>query len=199
VQSITDAQLARLSQHGDRQAFGHLARRWDSRLFRFLNRLLGDEEEARDACQEAMLKAYQNIGRLRQPENFKAWLHQIALNLCRDRGRSAQVQPLVALDDDNEPEAVDPPAAAPTPLEHAERADLAAVLGQVLARLPLEQRGAILLREIQGFNSQEIATITGVPATTVRSRIFYGLRALRRMLPEYGVTETILEQGGTGT
>ena len=88
MESMTDAQLATLSREGDREAFGLLASRWDRRLFGFLHRLLGDEASAREACQEALLKAYRNIGRLRRPEHFKAWIHQIAINLCRDRGRS---------------------------------------------------------------------------------------------------------------
>jgi RNA polymerase sigma-70 factor (ECF subfamily) len=66
-----------------------------------------------------------------------------------------------------------------------------------LARIPLEQRNAILLREFEGFNSRQIAAITGVPAATVRSRIYYGLKTLRRLLPEHGVTPQHLRTGGT--
>jgi RNA polymerase sigma factor (sigma-70 family) len=63
-----------------------------------------------------------------------------------------------------------------------ERTGQARAVERALARLPAEQRMAILLRECQGFTSEEIAEITGVPAGTVRTRIFHGLRALRRML-----------------
>ncbi len=194
---MTDAQLAVLSQRGDRQAFGCLVRRWDGRLFRFLLRLLGNEEEARDACQDALLRAYLNIGKLRRPENFKAWIHQIALNLCRDRNRSTKGRTVVALHEaaGDGGEGQEMTATQATPLEQAEQADLAAVLRRVLADLPLEQRTAILLRELQGFTAAEIARTTGVPAATVRSRIFYGLKAMRRMLPEHGVTAAHLNEG----
>ena len=63
------------------------------------------------------------------------------------------------------------------------------ILGEVLDELPAEQRVAIVLREYQGFTSQEIADITGVPSATVRTRIFYGLRSVRKKLRERGVTE----------
>ncbi len=191
--AMTDAQLALLSQRGDRRAFSLLARRWDRGLYRFVRRMVGDAEEARDVCQETLLKAYLNIGRLREPEHFKSWLHQIGLNLCRDRGglhrdgKGLEIAPLEESDAENRP------APLPSPLQEAERADLAAILEQALARLPEDQRTAILLGEVEGFTSQEIARITGGSASTIRSRIFYGLKALRRMLPEYGITEEHLK------
>jgi RNA polymerase sigma-70 factor (ECF subfamily) len=185
---MTDSQLIVLSQEGSRRAFDQLARRQQGGLYRFLRRLLGDDEAARDACQETLLKAFLNVSRLREPRHFRSWIHQIAVNLCRDRGRSARRDPQVPL-----PE--------PERCQVADRqvpVDLSLVLRQVLDRLPLEQRTAILLREVQGFNSEEIARITGVPAATVRSRIYYGLRALRGMLPEYGVRgERRFGEGGT--
>jgi RNA polymerase sigma-70 factor (ECF subfamily) len=192
LQTMTDAQLAALSQQGNRDAFGVLASRWDGPLYGFLRRVLGDEELARDACQEALLRAYVKLPSLREPAAFKTWLHAIALNLCRDRGRSP-AQREVALD----LAVVDePPAAGASPFDEAQHENLASVLNRVLARLPIEQRSAIVLREFEGFTSQEIAAMTGVPAATVRSRIFYGLKALRAMLPEYGITRAHLTDGG---
>ena len=62
------------------------------------------------------------------------------------------------------------------------------MLGAVLAELPSEQRTAILLKEYQGFTSEEIGEITGVPAATVRTRIYYGFRTLRKVLAQRGVS-----------
>jgi RNA polymerase sigma-70 factor (ECF subfamily) len=193
LETMTDAQLAALSQQGNREAFGVLAGRWDGPLYGFLRRVLGDDELARDACQEALLRAYVKLPSLREPAAFKTWLHTIALNLCRDRGRSPALRE-VALD---QVMADEPPSADASPFDRAQHESLAAVLQQALARLPIEQRSAIVLREFEGFTSQEIATMTGVPAATVRSRIFYGLKALRRVLPEYGISPTHASDGGT--
>jgi RNA polymerase sigma-70 factor (ECF subfamily) len=190
---MTDAQLATLSQQGNREAFETLASRWNGPLFGYLRRLLGDEEAARDACQESLLRAYTRLNSLREPGNFRAWLHTIALNLCRDRARSKTGRE-IGLDEVDTPE---PQSVASGPLEELERQDLAEILRRVLARIPLEQRNAILLREFEGFNSRQIAAITGVPAATVRSRIYYGLKTLRRLLPEHGVTPQHLRTGGT--
>lgn len=184
---LTDAHLARLSRDGNRRAFELLAQRWSGRLHRFIRRMVGSDEEARDLCQETLLRAYQRIGRLRRPEGFRAWLHQIALNLCRDRARAVRARPeLIGVDDLHQLPA--PPALRrEDPLARAERADLGRLLEELLAALPPEQRSAILLREFQGLNSREIGGLTGVAAATVRSRIYYGLKTLRGALQKRGI------------
>jgi len=178
---MTDGQLAALAQAGDRDAFGTLADRWRRPLERFLARLLADEEAARDACQEALLKAWVHIRRLRDPEMFKPWLHQIAVNACRDRQRAARVrEPLGDPLDDAVIEAA--AGARPGPAEIAEQRQVAHQVRTALARLSHEHREAIVLRELEGYTSPEVAALVGVPPATVRSRLFYGLRALRREL-----------------
>jgi RNA polymerase sigma-70 factor (ECF subfamily) len=193
---MSDAQLAVLSQSGDRQAFTVLARRWERRLYHFLHRLLGDPEEAQDTCQEALLRAFVSLHTLREPEHFATWLHRIALNIGRDRNRSQKRHDLRLVGLDDEP-VTQFAADEVSPHERAERAQMAAQVRRVLGLLPEEQRTAILLHELEGFTSHEISSITGVPAATVRSRIFYGLKALRRMLLEHGLAPASTE-GGTG-
>ena len=185
---LSDAELVTLTQSGNLQAFNSLAQKWDASLYRFARRFLGNDEDAREVCQEALVKAYLNINRLRDPAKFKSWVHHIALNLCRDRSRSARVRRETVSYED----AV---AAAETVRNPASDADreayrtvLAEVLDDVMGRLSDEQRTAILLREYHGFTSEEIGEMTGVPATTVRTRIYYGLKSVRRMLNERGIT-----------
>jgi RNA polymerase sigma-70 factor (ECF subfamily) len=109
----------------------------------------------------------------------------IALNLCHDRFRTAEARADHREWDEEGPEArrlaldrhiLDGERGTP------EQIGRIRAVKRALARLPAEQRMAILLRECEGFTSEEIAEITGVPAGTVRTRIFHGLRALRRML-----------------
>jgi RNA polymerase sigma-70 factor (ECF subfamily) len=190
---MSDAELVTLSQQGNLQAFNDLAHRWDGSLFRFARRTLGDDEEARDVCQEALTKAYLNIGRLRDPAKFKSWVHHIALNLCRDRFRSPRRRAVTAEYEEGEAgemHLVEAMGNAQTGEREERRVLLGRLLEGVMGRLPEEQRTAILLREYQGFTSEEIAEITGVPATTVRTRIFYGLKTLRKALNDRGVTST---------
>jgi RNA polymerase sigma-70 factor (ECF subfamily) len=171
----TEAELVSKVQRGSREAFNLLVRRIHAGLFRFVRTVVGEEEEARDVTQEALLRAYLRIGSLRDPRRFRPWLRSIALNLCRDRRRgwNGRRIPLQALD----PPAVEPQHGDPR-LRDAVRV--------ALGRIPPEQRVAILLREYHGFSTREVAEATGVPEATVRTRIFYGLRALRRHLEEMG-------------
>lgn len=187
---MSDTDLVMLSQQGDLQAFNRLARRWDDSLYRFARRMLGNEEDARDVCQEALTKAFQNIQRLRDPARFKSWLYHITLNLCRDRHRSPKSRIRNELYEEGGPgEAtwVEEGTRVESPDRAAHRAGLGRVLDEVLEELPDEQRSAILLREVQGFTSFEVAEILGVPAGTVRTRIFYGLKTVRKRLRERGI------------
>lgn len=188
---MSDEQLVTLTQQGNAQAFNDLAARWEGSLYRFTLRTLGNPEDARDVCQESFLKAYQQIGRLREGSKFKAWVHHIALNLCRDRFRSPAARAETRSLDDEDfregPVAKEMAALAP-PRTQPERGVLMRTIEEVLGAIPAEQRTAILLREYQGFTSEEIGEITGVPAATIRTRIFYGLRSMRKMLNERGIS-----------
>lgn len=190
VDSLSDEQLVALTQDGNLQAFNRLTARWESSLYRFALRLVGNREDARDVCQEALMKAYLNIQKLREGAKFKSWVHHILLNLCRDRFRSAgakaDIQPFEE-DGIQETRVAMTRAREAGVSEAAERISLSHLLEEVMGLLPMEQRSAILLREYHGFTSEEIAEIVGVPAATVRTRIFYGLRSVRRMLTERGV------------
>ena len=198
LESMSDAELVVLSQRGNLQAFNSLVRKWEAGLYRFVRRMMGNADDAQDIVQESLLKAYQNIRRLRDPARFRAWLHHIALNLCRDHYRSARVRTDTRVYEEgtpNEMRVVEASRAAEPTDARAERASIGDLLGHALGQLSLEQRTAILLREYHGFTSEEIAQITGVPAATVRTRIFYGLKAVRRHLREEGITSATLEKG----
>ncbi len=187
MQTLTDTELVRRAQEGDRDAFSVLASRWSGPIEAFLRRLNGDVEEARDLCQETLLRAWTKISRLRNPEGLKSWLHRIALNLSRDRGRAKALGKvrLVAWPRDD---GFDPVSPADDPHTQAARRDLAGSIQAALFELPQTQREAIVLREYEGFTSVEIAQLIGVPAATVRSRIFYGLRSLKSILQGWGIT-----------
>jgi len=191
----SDAELVALTKKGDVSAFNALASRWEGSLYGFVRRTLGDAEDARDVCQEALVKAYTNIGKLRDEEKFKSWVHYIALNLCRDRFRTARSKAEILPYEEGRAEDLaggDAPAvgrvdAADGPAESGSRDR---ILASLLGEIPSEQRTAILLREYQGFTSEEIGEMTGVPAATVRTRIYYGLKTMRRVMQERGLSRS---------
>lgn len=189
---MSDAELVALTQGGNLHAFNQLAGRWESSLYGFVRRTLGNGDDAQDVCQEALVKAFQNIARLRDGGKFKSWVHYIALNLCRDRFRSPKTRAEVVEYEEGgvaDREAPGRETSAATDAL-AERTALSDVLHSVLEEIPVEQRSSILLREFQGFTSEEIGEMTGVPAATVRTRIYYGLKTMRRLLEERGMNVT---------
>lgn len=185
LDTLSDEDLVVLARNGQAAAFDRLAVRVEDGIYRFVCRTIGDRDEARDLCQETLVRAWENLARLRDGSKFRAWVHHIALNLCHDRFRSAAVRADHREWDEDSPEARRLAVERNGPgggSETLDRIGQGLAVERALARLPAEQRTAILLRECQGFTSEEIAEITGVPAGTVRTRIFHGLRALRRML-----------------
>jgi RNA polymerase sigma-70 factor (ECF subfamily) len=171
-----------LSRHaaGDPEAFGELVRRHRDRLWAVALRTLGDREEAADALQDALLSAFRagrGPGAYRGDAAVTTWLHRIVVNACLDRVRRARARPAVPLPDE-------PPPAAPDP--YAVR-DTVVSVQAALAALPVEQRAALVLVDMQGWPVEEAAHILDVPVGTVKSRCARGrARLLALLRPEWG-------------
>lgn len=179
----TDEELVAASMGGDAESFNQLILRWERPIYALAYRTIGREEEARDVCQETFLRAYRALPRFRGQAKFSSWLYRIALNLCRDWMRRERRAPMM-----QPPEDVDlmDMAAATEPSESIEdlvaRRDLTRLVEQAMARLPEEQRTAIVLKEYHGLTFQEIAEVVGCPLSTVKTRLYQGLTVLRREL-----------------
>jgi RNA polymerase sigma-70 factor (ECF subfamily) len=179
----TDEDLVARSIGGDPDSFNELIHRWERPIYALAYRQLGREEDARDVCQETFLRAYRALGGFRGQAKFSSWLYRIALNLCRDWMRRERRAPVVQA-----PEDVDlmELAAQREPSESIEdrvaRRDLSRAVERAMARLPEEQRTAIILKEYQGLTFQEIADLIGCPLSTVKTRLYQGLTVLRREL-----------------
>src|SRR6266851_3419505 len=183
----TDEELVALSQAGDHDSFNELILRWERPIYALAYRVIGREEDARDVCQEAFLRAFRALPRFRGQAKFSSWLYRIALNLCRDWVRRERRTPVVQA-----PEGVDllELAEAAQPSESIEdliaRKDLVRAVERVMARLPEEQRTAIVLKEYHGLTFQEIADLVGCPLSTVKTRLYQGLTVVRRELAKSG-------------
>ncbi len=179
----TDEELVARSIRGDADSFNELILRWERPIYALAYRTIGREEEARDVCQETFLRAFRALPGFRGQAKFSSWLYRIALNLCRDWMRKERRTPVVQA-----PEDVDllDLAAAAEPSESIEelvfRKDLSRQVELAMAKLPEEQRTAIILKEYHGMTFQEIADLAGCPLSTVKTRLYQGLTVLRREL-----------------
>ena len=179
-----EPELITRSQDGDLQAFNLLVERYQNRLYGLSYRMLGDADAAADATQDAFLSAYRHIRRYRGG-SFVASLLRITTNACYDQLRARRRRPQTSLDDfdhdaDEAPRQFTDPGEAPD--ERAQRAELAREIERQLATLPDDQRLAVILSDIQGYSYEEIATATGWPLGTVKSRLSRGRMHLRDAL-----------------
>jgi RNA polymerase sigma-70 factor (ECF subfamily) len=178
-----DSDLVARSQVGDVQAFNLLVERYQQRIHAVCFRLLGDSD-AEDATQEVFLSAFRNIQRYRGG-SFVAWLLRIASNKCLDYLRVQKRRPYISLDADTG-YADAPPLEVSDPGEGPEdgmlRAELAHRLEIKLQELPADQRLAIILSDIQGYNHEEIMAATGWPPAMVKSRLSRGRARMRSAL-----------------
>jgi RNA polymerase sigma-70 factor (ECF subfamily) len=169
--------LINLAQQGDLASFNKLVLNYQDSIYRHAFWILGEEEAAEDATQEAFFRAYQKIHTYRGP-SFWAWILRIATNYCLDQIRSSKCHPVFPLNkifDDGQEEnensswLQDP---GPSPEQIVERAELGVMINQCLMKLPPIYRLPILLVEIEEMNYQEAAKVMGLRLGTFKSRVF---------------------------
>jgi RNA polymerase sigma-70 factor (ECF subfamily) len=172
-----DYAAVRAAQRGDTTAFAWLVRRHQRRAIAVAIGLLHDREDARDACQEAFLRAYRALHTFDGQAQFNTWLHRILVNLCIDRLRRPH-QNAVTLDDVGEYLASEDD----DPARRAEDAELGGRIGAALDQLSDVHRTTLVLRELQGFSYQEIAETMRCSLGTVMSRLFHARRRMQALL-----------------
>jgi RNA polymerase sigma-70 factor (ECF subfamily) len=184
--TCTDEELVARSRRGDLDSFNQLILRWERPIYALAYRVIGREEDARDVCQEAFLRAYRALPGFKGEAKFSSWLYRITLNLCRDWIRRQRRAPVTQMPE--EADVLDLQSAR-EPSESIEdlvaRRELTSVVEQAMAQLPAEQRTAIILKEYHGMTFQEIADLQGCPLSTVKTRLYQGLSVLRRHLERH--------------
>ena len=185
--------LVMRSQRGDVQAFNQLVVRYQQGMYSVILRMLGNPDVAADITQDAFLAAFRGIRTYRGGSSFRAWLFRVGTNQVYDHWRRVQRHPVESLDmlnedDDSAPDLLSTLAntdLASNPEAHVLTQELQAVIQQGLEQLPMEQRVAVVLCDIQGLSYEEIAETTEATLGTVRSRISRGRARLRNYLTQH--------------
>ncbi len=167
-EEIGDARPVEHARDGDDRAFAALVVRYERKLIRVLTRLVRDEELARDLAQETFWKVYNRLDHFDTARRFGPWLFRIGVNLGLDQLRRRDGPPTSSIDRgaSGEPRAFDVPD--PDPRVQAE---LAQEVQFVLERIPVPYRTILVLRDLEGFSSAEVAAIVGRREATVRWRL----------------------------
>ena len=169
--------LIQSAQRGDLDAFNTLVLHYQDALFNTALRILGDDDLAADATQDAFLSAFQHLNSYRGG-SFKAWLHRTVTNLCYDELRRKKRRPTTPLAPDaarDDGDEMDSPRwlADPhlTPEGQAEANELEHAIQHCLDHLPVEFRAVVVLADIQGLDYTEVAAALRAPLGTIKSRL----------------------------
>jgi RNA polymerase sigma-70 factor (ECF subfamily) len=172
IQDAGDEVLVQRSLSGDPEAFEALIRRHQRAIYTVACRMLGSREEARDAVQSALVKAYEHLGSFDPRHRFFSWIYRIVVNEClnvlRARRPADELSPTLA--------------AAGTPFDAAADGERARQVQAALLRLTADARAVIVMRHFGELSYDEIAQALGVPAKTVKSRLYDARQRLGEML-----------------
>ena len=195
-----DAELLRKAQRGDRGAFGQIVVLYQDRLYNALLRVIGDPEEARELTQETFTRALVKIDSFRGEAGPYTWLFRIGVNLAISQLRKIQRHRTFSLDrpataggangaenDDQASSLIDRVAQdrGASPADNAETREQHQQVLAALGRLDAEYRAVLVMRDIEGFDYQQMADVLGLPLGTLKSRLFRARLALRDEIRPY--------------
>ena len=182
-EAARDQRLVERSLAGDLDAFNELVGHYQDLLFGLTYRVVRDRDAAADAVQEAFFSAFRNLDRFRGT-TFRAWLSRIAINAATDILRLRKRRPADPYPEWEDDAWQPPTGPADDPELQATHRARARAITQAMESITADQRRAILLFDVEGFDYQEIADITEVSLGTVKSRIHRGRLALRDLLAD---------------
>ena len=177
--------LIRQCQTGDEQAFRHLVKRYEDRIYGLACSIIGDREAAKDAAQEAFIRAYRALGKFEGKSSFYTYLYRIATNVCLTVAQREQRRPdSVSLDGMQEANAMalDRFWGTDEPQNDIDRIGLRDQIQNVLNLLSPEHRAVVVLKDIEDLSQEEIANVLGLSIGTVKSRLSRARARLRDLL-----------------
>lgn len=190
---MTDTQLIEKYLSGDISSFNTLVWRWEKPLYNFIYRYIGDLETSKDVTQKVFIKIYKNLCKLREHDKFSSWIYQIAANLCKDELKKISKKNSISFDDINENDCNLVEESTTQPDAKLNQIQLEQLIKQALQFIPEEQRVVIIMKEYQGLKFTEIAEALGEPLNTIKSRMYYGLNALRKVFDRWNINKEVLQ------
>ncbi|OGR07048.1 MAG: hypothetical protein A2511_00015 [Deltaproteobacteria bacterium RIFOXYD12_FULL_50_9] len=172
-------------KNGDDSAFENIILIHQDRIYNLCRHLLGNTNDAEDAAQDTLLKAYHNLKNFRPTSSLYTWLYRIAVNTCIDYRRRPFWESIFRYTDTGEEYTIDYPSTEPSPEKNYEAKQIGVALQQSLGRLSLKLRTVIVLKEMEGLSYEEIAGVLDLSIGTVKSRISRARDELKKMLYEF--------------
>jgi RNA polymerase sigma-70 factor (ECF subfamily) len=178
-----NTEIARGLRRRDPDLLDRLIEKYQYRLLRYLVHLTGRRDLAEDLFQETWVRVLERGGQYDGRHEFSTWLFAIARNLTLDYLRRKQPSSLDTLSDDDDTSPFETPATgSPSALELTLQREQSEQISEGMERLPARYREALALRFHEGMSLEEMAAVTNVPISTVKSRVYRGLNALQHWL-----------------
>jgi len=177
--------LVEKSQKGDNHAFGKLVGLWFKRIYNVTLKYFSNHDLAMEVTQRTFIAVYDNIGSLKDIRSFKYWIYRITINQCHEEERRQKRKNWFSIfnhDDVNKMEEINF-----NPEKEYHQKELEEVMGKMLKLLPEEQKVIIIMKEYEGLKFREIAETLSISENTAKSRLYYGLNSLKKMIDKTGV------------
>jgi RNA polymerase sigma factor (sigma-70 family) len=190
----SDSLLLRARQ-GDKNAQGKLVQLWYKRIYNFAFKFFQDHDLAMEVAQKTFISMCRNLEGLQDTNRFKSWLYTIAVNYCREELRKKKSNRSVPFEFVVNPEAENSPQWEGSAMRHEnperqfQQAELSEILQQALMTLSEEQREVVIMKEFEGLKFREIAEVLNISENTVKSRMYYGLDGLKKILEQRNITK----------
>ena len=193
----SDTLVAR-AREGDKNAQGKLVQMWYKRIYNFGYKFFFDHDLAMEVAQKTFISMHRNIDGLQETSRFKSWLYTIAVNNCREELRKRKATRSVSIHDLRPGESEESyrweasSSRSENPEKQLRHSELSDLLQQCLMELSDEQREVVIMKEYEGLKFREIAETLNISENTVKSRMYYGLDGLKKILESKNITkETI--------
>ncbi len=187
--------LIQKAREGDRHAQGKLVQVWYKRIYNFSYKFFYDHDLAMEASQKTFIALHRNIAFLQDASRFRPWLYTIAVNCCREELRKKKGNRSVSMNELRPGEQEDSYRweASGDRREDPEKVfrqnELSDILQECLMQLSEEQRTIVIMKEYEGLKFREIAESLDISENTVKSRMYYGLEALKRNFEQRKITK----------
>jgi len=165
---------------GDQRAYDKLVGLWFKKIYNFSWKYFANHDLAMEATQQTFIVAYKGIGKLRDVESFRFWLFKIALNHCREEDRRNKRRNWFSIHGLEETKNFSSVIGNPeVEIQKKEKKEL---IAGYITMLPAEQKEVVIMKEFEGMKFREIAEALNTSENTVKSRLYYGLNALRKLM-----------------
>lgn len=183
---------------GDQSAQGKLVQLWYKRIYNFGYKFFLDHDMAMEVSQKTFISMCKNLHSLQDTARFKSWLYKIAVNYCREEARKRKGSRSLSFDLVWNREAEESPnwessgQRLDNPERQMQQTELSDILQKALLEISVEQREVVIMKEYEGLKFREIAEVLNLSENTVKSRMYYGLDGLKKILEKNNINKNTI-------